>query len=100
MSKHEETVYRERREREEALNILKKQAEEKKAHAEKVERRLQRGSIQHDDLTPEQKQIISGEDQEKKISTFEEAFLAIKEATGVSDLVVSFIHHQSGKDQP
>lgn len=87
LSKHEETVYRERREREEALNILKKQAEEKKAHAEKVERRLQRGSIQHDDLTPEQKQIISGEDQEKKISTFEEAFLAIKEATGVSDLV-------------
>ncbi|XP_071821247.1 outer dynein arm-docking complex subunit 3-like [Apostichopus japonicus] len=87
LGKHEETVYRERREREEALNELKKQAEEKKAHAEKVERRLQRSSIQHDELTPEQKQIISGEDQEKKISTFEEAFLAIKEATGVSDLV-------------
>lgn len=87
LSKHEETVYRERREREEALNELKKQAEEKKAHAEKVERRLQRASIQHDELTPEQKQHISGEDQEKKISSFEEAFLAIKEATGVSDLI-------------
>lgn len=81
-------MYRERREREEALNELKKQAEEKKAHAEKVERRLQRASIQHDELTPEQKQHISGEDQEKKISSFEEAFLAIKEATGVSDLIV------------
>lgn len=87
LSKHEEAVYRERREREEALNELKKQAEEKKAHAEKVERRLQRASIQHDELTPEQKQHISGEDQEKKISSFEEAFLAIKEATGVSDLI-------------
>ena len=91
LSKHEETVYRERREREEALAELKKQAEEKKAHAERVERRLQRASIQHDELTPEQNKMVSGEEQEKKISSFEEAFLAIKEATGVSDLQVGSI---------
>ena len=42
LSKHEETVYRERREREEGLAVLKKQAEEKKAHAERVERRVSR----------------------------------------------------------
>ena len=54
------------------------------------DKQLQRASIQHDDLTPDgQKQIVSGEEQEKKISSFEEAFLAIKEATGVSDLQVS-----------
>ncbi len=33
-------MYRERREREEALADLRKQAEEKKAHAERVERRV------------------------------------------------------------
>ncbi|XP_071802586.1 outer dynein arm-docking complex subunit 3-like [Asterias amurensis] len=86
LSKHEETVYRERREREEALADLRKQAEEKKAHAERVERRLHRASIQHDELTVEQKQLISGEEQEKKIGSFEEAFHSIKDATGVSDL--------------
>ncbi|XP_054769861.1 outer dynein arm-docking complex subunit 3-like [Lytechinus pictus] len=101
LSKHEETVYRERREREEALAVLKKQAEEKKAHAERVERRLQRASIQHDDLTPEQKQFVTGEEEEKKISTFEEAFQAMKEATGVSDLaeVVNRFENQNSTYQ-
>ncbi|XP_033104180.1 coiled-coil domain-containing protein 151-like [Anneissia japonica] len=99
LAKHEETVYRERREREEALAVLKKQAEEKRAHAERVEqRRLARSSIQHDDLTPEQKQTISGEDQEKKISTYEEAFLTIKEATGVSDLGEVVLRFESQGD--
>ena len=56
---------------------------------------LQRASIQHDDLTPEQKQMVSGEEQEKKISSFEEAFMAIKEATGVSDLQQVVLRFQS-----
>ncbi|XP_071495771.1 outer dynein arm-docking complex subunit 3-like [Diadema antillarum] len=101
LGKHEETVYRERREREEALAVLKKQAEEKKAHAERVERRLQRASIQHDELTPEQKQLITGEEEEKKIGTFEEAFQAMKEATGVSDLaeVVNRFENQNSTYQ-
>ncbi|XP_071947266.1 outer dynein arm-docking complex subunit 3-like isoform X2 [Antedon mediterranea] len=99
LSKHEETVYRERREREEALAILKKQAEEKKAHAERVEqRRLQRSSMQQDELTSELKQLISGEEQEKKISTYEEAFLTIKEATGVSDLEEVVLRFESQGD--
>ena len=40
LGKHEERVYKERREREQQLNKLKKLAEEKKAHAERVERRV------------------------------------------------------------
>ena len=40
LGKHETRVYKERREREQQLNKLKKLAEEKKAHAERVERRV------------------------------------------------------------
>ncbi|XP_070532404.1 outer dynein arm-docking complex subunit 3-like [Ptychodera flava] len=98
LSRHEETVYAERKKREEALNDLKKQAEEKKQHAERVERRLQRASIQHEDLTPEQKQALSGEEQERKIGTYEEAFNAIKEATGVSDLAEVVARFESQED--
>ncbi|XP_022084175.1 coiled-coil domain-containing protein 151-like [Acanthaster planci] len=98
LAKHEETVYREKREREEALTDLRKQAEEKKAHAERVERRLHRASIQHDELTAEQKQLISGEEQEKKIGSYEEAFLAIKDATGVSDLQEVVLRFESQEE--
>ena len=35
---------------------------------------------------PEQKSQLSGEEQEKKISTYEEAMAKIKDATGVSDI--------------
>ncbi|XP_035683994.1 coiled-coil domain-containing protein 151-like isoform X2 [Branchiostoma floridae] len=86
LSKHEEQVLRERRERETALNEYKKLAEEKKAHAERVERRMQRASLQQEELQQEQqKQQMTLEEQERKITTYEEAFRHIKEATGVSD---------------
>jgi len=69
------------------LAEYKKQAEEKKEHAEKVEKRLQRASLhQQDDMSQEQKLQLSGEEQEKKISTYEEAMSKIKDATGVSDI--------------
>ena len=62
---------------------------------------LHRASIQHDDLTAEQKQLISGEEQEKKIGSYEEAFHAIKDATGVSDLqVIKLLHHGLMCGQP
>ena len=38
--------------------------------------------------TIDQKLQISGEEQEKKISTYEEAMSKIKDATGVSDIQV------------
>jgi len=48
----------------------------------------QRGSIQQDDLSPQEKQAIQGEEQQQKITSYEEAFRRIKEATGVSDTMV------------
>ena len=40
----------------------------------------------------EQKSQLSGEEQEKKITTYEEAMSKIKDATGVSDIQVSFLY--------
>ncbi len=48
-----------------------------------------RGSISHDELTAEQRQALTGEDEQQKITTYEEAFRRIKETTGVSDTRVS-----------
>merc|ERR1712136_664438 len=81
LARHEDIICRERKERELALTELKTQAEEKKAHAERVERRLQRAAMQGQDGS---KPLLSEEEQEKKITSYEEAFLRIKEATGVS----------------
>lgn len=83
---HEETVYSERKKREVELQKMKKEAEEKKMQHERIEKRLaQRGSIQQDELNPQEKATLSGEEQQQKITTYEEAFRRIKEATGVSD---------------
>jgi hypothetical protein len=51
----------------------------------------QRGSITQDDLSPQEKAALSGEEQQQKITTYEEAFRHIKEATGVSDTWVSSV---------
>ena len=50
----------------------------------------QRGSIQADELSPQDKAALTGEDQQQKITTYEEAFKRIKEATGVSDTMVLY----------
>lgn len=50
----------------------------------------QRGSIQQDELTPQEKQALQGEEQQQKITSYEEAFRRIKEATGVSDTMVIY----------
>lgn len=85
LTKLEQSVYERKKERERELSHYKKQAEEKKDHAEKVEKRLQRSSLQQEDLT-EQKAVLSGEEQERKITTYEEAMNKIKDTTGVSDI--------------
>jgi len=86
LGKLEQSLFEAKKERDVKLEKYKKQAEEKKEHAEKVEKRLQRTSIQQDDLAHDQKSQLSGEEQEKKISTYEEAMAKIKDATGVSDI--------------
>ncbi|XP_052790334.1 outer dynein arm-docking complex subunit 3-like [Mya arenaria] len=86
LQKHEKVVYAERKQREIELAKMKKEAEEKKMQHERIERRIaQRSSIQQDDLSPPEKQTLQGEEQQQKITTYEEAFKEIKEATGVSD---------------
>ena len=48
-----------------------------------------RGSIQQDELNPTERQAMTGEEEQAKITSYEEAFKRIKEATGVSDTQVS-----------
>ncbi|XP_013080325.2 outer dynein arm-docking complex subunit 3-like [Biomphalaria glabrata] len=86
LRKHEETVYADRKKREIELQKMKKEAEEKKMQHERIEKRLaQRGSVQQDDLSPQEKAALNGEDHQQKITTYEEAFKRIKECTGVAD---------------
>lgn len=87
LSKLESSVLSAKKTRESQLTAYKKIAEEKKEHAEKVEKRLQqRASLNQEDLVSEAKVQMSGEEQERKISSYEEAMAKIKEATGVSDI--------------
>ncbi|XP_003387037.3 PREDICTED: coiled-coil domain-containing protein 151-like [Amphimedon queenslandica] len=75
--------------REKTLDSYRKKAQEKKDLAEKVEKRVQlrRISIAQESAA----QLSEGDDQsiqeqEEKITSYEEAFAKIKDATGVSDI--------------
>ncbi|GAA6220297.1 coiled-coil domain-containing protein 151 [Lates japonicus] len=88
LQQQEELLYKERKERERIITGYRKKVEERKAQAEKVDRRAQRTAMQPDELSSEAQRSttrMAGEE-EKAISTFEEAFRRIKEATGVSDV--------------
>uniref|UniRef100_UPI0037E7DB07 coiled-coil domain-containing protein 151 n=1 Tax=Semicossyphus pulcher TaxID=241346 RepID=UPI0037E7DB07 len=88
LQKQEELLYEERKEREQIIASYRKKVEERKAQAEKVDRRAQRTAMQPDELSSEAQRSsprMAGEE-EKAISTFEEAFHRIKEATGVTDI--------------
>uniref|UniRef100_A0AAZ3P2N2 ODAD1 central coiled coil region domain-containing protein n=1 Tax=Oncorhynchus tshawytscha TaxID=74940 RepID=A0AAZ3P2N2_ONCTS len=87
LQRQEEQMYRERKDRECILTRYKKEAEDRKAQAERVERRAQRAAMQPDELSSDAQRSATGlgEEEERAISTFEEAFRRIKEATGVTD---------------
>ncbi|XP_070684380.1 coiled-coil domain-containing protein 151 [Pempheris klunzingeri] len=88
LQQQEELLYKERKERERIIASYRKKVEERKAQAEKVDRRAQRTAMQPDELSSEAQRStprMAGEE-EKAISTFEEAFRRIKEATGVTDI--------------
>ncbi|XP_041723424.1 coiled-coil domain-containing protein 151 isoform X1 [Coregonus clupeaformis] len=86
LQRQEDQMYRERKDRECILTRYKKEAEERKAQAERVERRAQRAAMQPDELSSEAQRSATGlGEEERAISTFEEAFRRIKEATGVTD---------------
>ncbi|XP_060065745.1 outer dynein arm-docking complex subunit 3-like [Ylistrum balloti] len=94
LTKNETVVYKERKQREIELQKMKKEADDKKIQHERIERRIaQRGSIQADEINPQEKQALQGEEQQQKITSYEEAFRKIKETTGVSettDVVLRF----------
>merc|ERR1712110_677424 len=90
LRRHEETVYAERKKRE---------AELQKMQHERIEKRLaQRGSVQQDELSAQEKAALTGEDQQQKITTYEEAFKRIKECTGVSDTMEVVIRFENQGD--
>ncbi|KAF7706061.1 outer dynein arm-docking complex subunit 3-like isoform X1 [Silurus meridionalis] len=79
-------VYSEKREREIVLNHYKKQAEEQKTQTDRGERRTQRVALHTDELSSEAQRSVTAEgENDKTISSFEEAFKHITEATGVTD---------------
>ncbi|KAK3732532.1 hypothetical protein RRG08_030732 [Elysia crispata] len=99
LRRHEETVYAERKKRDVELQKMKKEAEEKKMQHERIEKRLaQRGSVQQDELSAQEKAALTGEDQQQKITTYEEAFKRIKECTGVSDTMEVVIRFENQGD--
>ncbi|XP_053189467.1 coiled-coil domain-containing protein 151 [Scomber japonicus] len=88
LQQQEELLYKERKDRERIIASYRKKVEERKAQAEKVDRRAQRAAMQPDELSSEAQRSttrMAGEE-EKTISTFEEAFQRIKEATGVTNI--------------
>ncbi|RUS91204.1 hypothetical protein EGW08_001010 [Elysia chlorotica] len=99
LRRHEETVYAERKKRDVELQKMKKEAEEKKMQHERIEKRLaQRGSVQQEELSAQEKAALTGEDQQQKITTYEEAFKRIKECTGVSDTMEVVIRFENQGD--
>ncbi|KAF4080354.1 hypothetical protein AMELA_G00169260 [Ameiurus melas] len=87
LQRQELMVYGERSERELTLNRYKKQAEEQKAQTDRGERRTQRVVLHTDELSSEaQRSGVAEGENDKTISSFEEAFQRITEATGVTDI--------------
>ncbi|KAF3687257.1 Coiled-coil domain-containing protein 151 [Channa argus] len=91
LQQQEALLNKERKERDYYTTIIasyRKKVEERKAQAEKVDRKAQRMPMQPDDLSSEPHPSPTGMvvEEEKAISTFEKAFQKIKEATGVTDI--------------
>lgn len=82
-SKFEDKVYKERKQREIYLEGMKKEAEQKKQQAERIDRRAaQRPTSPTEDTT--NKEMTEAE--REKISSYEDAFEKIKEETGVNSM--------------
>ncbi|XP_037621569.1 coiled-coil domain-containing protein 151 isoform X1 [Sebastes umbrosus] len=88
LQRQEELLYKERKERERIIGSYRKNVDERKAQAEKFDRRAQRTTMQPDELSSEAQRSsprVAGEE-DNAIFTFGEAFRRIKEATGVTDI--------------
>ncbi|XP_041444829.1 outer dynein arm-docking complex subunit 3 isoform X2 [Xenopus laevis] len=85
LRQQEEEVTRERRQRARTLQNYKKQAEERRIHAERVERRAQQVALPGEDAIVDTQQMPSGENEEKVIRSFQKTFQKIKDAAGVTN---------------
>jgi len=82
-SKFEDKVYKERKQREVYLESMKKEAEQKKQQAERIDRR----ATMRPSTPPEEASKEMTEAEREKIGSYEEAFEKIKEETGVNSMV-------------
>jgi chromosome segregation ATPase len=88
LGRQEQSMAESRRQRDKVLAEYRRQAEEKKEFKEKVERRLRKTSTHHSAGQMDSSQGASlQEEQEQKISSYEEALAKIKDTTGVSDIL-------------
>jgi chromosome segregation ATPase len=88
LNRQEQSMAESRRERERVLGDYRRQADEKKEFKEKVERRLRKSSTHHSSGHMDSSLDSSvQEEQEEKISSYEEALAKIKDTTGVSDIL-------------
>ncbi|XP_066449755.1 outer dynein arm-docking complex subunit 3 isoform X2 [Eleutherodactylus coqui] len=85
LQRQEEEFHQERRERERILQDYKRQAEERRMYAERAERRAQRVTLPGEDAPTSIQLVSNGNEEEKAIHSYQEAFQKIKEATGVTD---------------
>uniref|UniRef100_A0A3P9CF39 Coiled-coil domain-containing protein 151-like n=1 Tax=Maylandia zebra TaxID=106582 RepID=A0A3P9CF39_9CICH len=88
LQQQEELLHKECKERDQVIASYRKKVDEHKAQAAKVERRVQRAAVQLDELSSEVQHSTTRmlAEEEKDISTAEEAFRRIKEATGITDI--------------
>ncbi|CAH1786277.1 unnamed protein product [Owenia fusiformis] len=88
MSKFEQETYEASRQRHQQLQTTRKEVDQRKEMAEKVERRANRATMivdhQQDQKTSQMKQ--QKQKHQRQILTYEHAFDRIKQATGVTDI--------------
>ncbi|XP_063333264.1 outer dynein arm-docking complex subunit 3-like [Pelmatolapia mariae] len=100
LQQQEELLHKECKEREQVIASYRKKVDERKDQAAKIERRVQRAAVQLDELSSEVQHSTTRTlaEEEKDISTAEEAFRRIKEATGITDIEELEEHFTSQKE--
>ncbi|XP_017272386.1 coiled-coil domain-containing protein 151 isoform X2 [Kryptolebias marmoratus] len=88
LHQQEDLLSKERKERERIITSYRKMVEERRAQAERVDRKVQRPAVQPDELSSEAQRSTTrmAAEEERAVSSFEDAFRRIKDATGVTDI--------------
>ncbi|CAN9500106.1 unnamed protein product [Ophioblennius macclurei] len=100
MQQLEERLYRERKERERIIASYRRNFEECKAEAEKNDRRAQRATMQPDEVSSEAQRSTTrmAAEEDKAISTLEEVYRNVKEASGTTNMEEIVERFTSQKD--